>query len=425
MKISSVRAREILDSRGNPTVEVDLALADGSLGRASVPSGASTGQFEALELRDGEQRFGGKGVLKAVQHVNDLIAPALIGQDALRQDTLDERLLTLDGTANKSKLGANAMLGVSLAAARAAAKSSKLPVFLYLANWISNRDMSLPLPMMNILNGGAHANWQAMDFQEFMIVPVSAPSFSEALRWGAEVYQALKKVLKDKGYTTLVGDEGGFAPGFKSNVEAIDAILQAIEIAGYKPGTQIAIALDPACSELYQDNQYRWRREARVLTAAEMAVFWAEWVKKYPIVSIEDGMAEEDWPGWKLLTEKLGQKTQLVGDDLFVTNSTRLQKGISQRIANAILIKLNQIGTLTETLQTIQLAQKNHYRCIISHRSGETEDSFIADLAIATGAGQIKTGATCRGERTAKYNRLLRLEEQYGLKFAQPFFASL
>ena len=422
MKISSVRAREILDSRGNPTVEVDLALADGSLGRASVPSGASTGRFEALELRDGDKRFSGKGVLKAVQHIHDLIAPALIGQDALKQDAIDERLLKLDGTPNKSKLGANAMLGISLATARAAAKSQKSPLFRYLANLIDNRDPNLPMPMLNILNGGAHANWQATDFQEFMIMPIGAPSFSEVIRWGAEIYQALKKVLRDKGYTTLVGDEGGFAPAFKFNVEAIEVILQAIEIAGYKPGAQVAIALDPACSELYQINQYQLRREASVLTRPEMVALWTEWTGKYPIISIEDGMAEEDWSGWTMLTEKLGQRIQLVGDDLFVTNSERLQKGISQKIANAILIKLNQIGTLTETLRTIQLAHKHGYRCIISHRSGETEDSFIADMAIGTGAGQIKTGATCRGERTAKYNRLLRLEEQYGLKLAQPLF---
>ncbi len=420
MQITSVQAYEILDSRGNPTVEVMVQLADGSCGRASVPSGASTGQFEALELRDGGKRFGGKGVLKAVQNVNEIIAPALIGKDAFPQEQIDRQLITLDGTKNKGKLGANAILGVSLATARAAAKSRNVPLFRYLNELGGNQTATLPLPMLNILNGGAHTDWQSTDFQEFMITPIGASSFSEGLRWSVEVYQALKRVLKERGYSTLVGDEGGFAPALESNEEAIELVLEAIQAAGYKAPSQIAIALDPACSEIYEDGTYQLQQEGRTLSREEMVDFWVAWVKRFPLVSIEDGMAEEDWEGWKLLTEKLGHRVQLVGDDIFVTNPERLARGISQKIANAILIKLNQIGTLTETLQTMELARKNGYRRVVSHRSGETEDPFIADLAVATGCGQIKTGAACRGERTAKYNQLLRLEGRYGLEVARP-----
>ncbi len=421
MKIRTVHAREVLDSRGNPTVEVDIELADGVRGRAAVPSGASTGEFEALELRDGEKRYGGKGVLKAIHSIHTLIAPALIQQDVLAQDQIDARMVELDGTLNKSKLGANAILGVSLATARAAAKSQKKPLFLYLAELLGNRKSNLPMPMMNILNGGAHANWQATDFQEFMIMPVGAKNFAEAVRWGVEVYYALKKILKEKGHSTLVGDEGGFAPALKVNKEAIETILYAIELAGYLPREEIAIALDPASSELFEDPSYQLRREGQTLSSEALVSLWADWCRSYPIVSIEDAMGEDDWSGWAKLTQKIGHRTQLVGDDLFATNSKILEKGIQQNIANAILIKVNQIGTLTETFQAMALAQKNGYRCVVSHRSGETEDSFIADLAVATGCGQIKTGAACRGERTAKYNRLLRLEEAYKLPLAEPF----
>lgn len=420
MQITSVQAYEILDSRGNPTVEVTVELADGSCGRAGVPSGASTGQFEALELRDGGKRFGGKGVLKAIQNVNEIIAPALIGRDAFTQEQIDGQLITLDGTKNKSKLGANAILGVSLATARAAAKSRNVPLFRYLNELSGNQPMSLPIPMLNILNGGAHTDWQSTDFQEFMITPVGAPSFSAGLRWSVEVYQALKRVLKERGYSTLVGDEGGFAPALESNAEAIQLILEAIDAAGYKSPAQIAIALDPACSEIYEDGKYRLQREGRTLSSNEMVDFWVDWVKRFPIVCLEDGMAEEDWEGWGLLTKALGKRIELIGDDIFVTKPERLARGISQKIANAILIKLNQIGTLTETLQTMGLARKNGYQCVVSHRSGETEDPFIADLAVATGCGQIKSGAPCRGERTAKYNQLLRLETRFGLKLAEP-----
>jgi enolase len=424
MIIRRVHAREILDSRGNPTVEVDVDLADGTRGRAAVPSGASTGEFEALELRDGGKRYGGRGVLRAVENVNQLIAPCLQGEDATAQDRIDQRMLELDGTPNKSKLGANAMLGVSLATARAEAESQSRPLFGYLANFIGNRQVCLPMPMLNILNGGAHANWQATDFQEFMIMPLGAATFSEGLRWGVEVYQALKKILRSKGYSTLVGDEGGFAPALKSNVEAIELILEAIELAGYDPGTQIAIALDPACSELYESGKYWLRREGRSLCTEELVSLWIAWTRKFPIVSIEDAMAEDDWPGWKKSTAEIGQYVQLVGDDLFVTNSERLMRGISEKVANAVLIKLNQIGTLSETLRTMALAKKHGFRCIVSHRSGETEDAFIADLATATGCGQIKTGAACRGERTVKYNRLLRIEEEFKLRLASAHFGS-
>lgn len=420
MKIRSVHAREILDSRGNPTVEVDVVLSDGARGRAAVPSGASTGEFEALELRDGDKRYNGKGVLNSIQTINTQIAPVLISQDAALQDKLDERMVELDGTPNKSKLGANAILGVSLAISRAAAKSQKKPLFRYLADWIGTRKIALPMPMMNILNGGAHANWQATDFQEFMVMPIGARRFSETVRWGVEVYQSLKKLLKEAGHSTLVGDEGGFAPALKFNKEAIEFILKAIEVAGYQPGKEIAIALDPASSELFLRDSYQLRREGQVLSSEALVALWADWCKNFPIVSLEDPMGEKDWAGWKLLTEKMGSAVQLVGDDLFVTNVKLLEKGISQHVANAILIKLNQIGTLTETLKAMRLAQEEGYRCVVSHRSGETEDSFIADLAIATGCGQIKTGAACRGERTAKYNRLLRLEEEYGLTLAEP-----
>jgi len=397
-----------------------VQLADGSCGRASVPSGASTGRFEALELRDGGKRFGGKGVLKAVQNVNEIIAPALIGKDAFPQGQIDGQLLALDGTKNKGKLGANALLGVSLAVARAAAQSRKSPLFRYLNELSGHQATSLPMPMLNILNGGAHTDWQSTDFQEFMITPVGASSFCEGLRWSVEVYQALKRVLKERGYSTLVGDEGGFAPALESNAEAIQLILEAIEAAGYKSPAQIAIALDPACSEIYKDGRYHLQREGRQLNSKEMVDFWIDWVKRFPLVCLEDGMAEEDWEGWKLLTEKLGKRIQLIGDDIFVTNPQRLARGISHEIANAVLIKLNQIGTLTETLQTMELARKNGYRCVVSHRSGETEDPFIADLAAATGCGQIKTGAPCRSERTAKYNQLLRLEGRYRLQMARP-----
>jgi enolase len=424
MQIRALRAREIVDSRGNPTLEVDVELADGSRGRSSVPSGASTGRFEALELRDGGKRFFGKGVLKAVQNVSDHIAPALIGQNALEQERIDERLISLDGTKNKSQLGANAILGVSLATARAAAQSKNLPLFRYLNELGAQGRPSLPLPMLNILNGGAHTDWQSTDFQEFMIMPIGAPSFSEGLRWGVEVYHALKAVLKEAGYSTLVGDEGGFAPAVASNLEAVQLILSALKTAGYRAGPEVALALDPACSELYEDGNYWLRREGRTLSREAMVGLWAEWVNKFPILSIEDGMAEEDWDGWKILTEKLGGQIQLVGDDLFVTNVERLTRGISQDIANAILIKPNQIGTLTETLRAIEWAHRHRYRCVLSHRSGETEDTFIADLAVATGCGQIKTGAPCRSERTAKYNRLLRLEAEHELKLAQPSLRS-
>ena len=425
MKISQVHAREILDSRGNPTLEVEITLADGSQGRAAVPSGASTGQFEALELRDGDpNRYHGKGVMKAIANVHQIIGPAIAGMDASEQEALDEKLIQLDGTPNKRKLGANAVLGVSLAVARAAARNLRIPLFRHLNDLSGQQPASLPIPMLNILNGGAHTDWQSSDFQEFMIAPVGAPSFSEGLRWCIEVYQTLKRLLKERGYATLVGDEGGFAPTLQSNVEAIELILQAIQSAGYRLATQIAIALDPACSEIYEDGQYRLDREGRILSREEMVALWVDWTKRFPIVSIEDGMAEEDWEGWVLLTKELGRCVQLVGDDIFVTNPERLSRGISRQIANAILIKPNQIGTLTETLRAMELARRHNYRCVVSHRSGETEDSFIADLAVATGCGQIKTGAPCRSERTAKFNRLLRLEDRSSLTLAQGKSAS-
>jgi len=407
--IDQVVAREILDSRGNPTVEAEVVLADGETGRAAVPSGASTGEHEAVELRDGDKkRYGGKGVLRAVRNVNEVIAPALEGMDALDQVEVDQTLIKLDGTTNKSKLGANALLAVSLATARAAAACLEIPLYSYLGG---PNGRTLPVPMMNIINGGAHAD-NNVDFQEFMVVPVGASSFREALRIGAEVFHELKSVLKKKGYATSVGDEGGFAPNLRSNEEAIETILESITKAGYTAGADCLLALDPAASEFYDGKSYVFKKsDKRKLTSEQMAAFWKSWCDQYPIVSIEDGMAENDWTGWKLLTDLIGQRVQLVGDDLFVTNTLFLQKGIDLGVANSILIKVNQIGTLTETLDCIQLAQTNRRTTIISHRSGETEDPFIADLAVATNAGQIKTGSLSRTDRIAKYNQLLRIEE--------------
>ena len=410
--ISEIRGRQVLDSRGNPTVEAELWLADGSVGRAIVPSGASTGEHEAVELRDGDkQNYLGKSVLKAVENVNGEIAEALVDFDAADQRALDWRMIELDGTENKGRLGANAILAVSMAAARAAAESFELPLYRYLGGAGAN---TLPTPMMNILNGGAHAD-NNVDFQEFMVMPVGAPSFSEALRWGVEVFHTLKSVLKKRGYNTAVGDEGGFAPSVKSNVEAIEVVLEAIQQAGFKPGEQIAIALDPAASEFYSDGKYVFKKSDKSSkTSEEMVVYWAKWAHDYPIVSLEDGLAEDDWEGWALLTKELGGKIQLVGDDLFVTNVERLQQGIDEHVANSILIKVNQIGTVSETLDAIDLARRHRYTSVISHRSGETEDTFIADLAVATAAGQIKTGSASRTDRIAKYNQLLRIEEELG-----------
>jgi enolase len=408
--IKKIHAREILDSRGNPTVEVDVWLEDGSKGRAGVPSGASTGIYEALELRDGDKsRYLGKGVLKAVEHVNIDIAETVRNLDALDQARVDRAMLTLDGTPAKSKLGANAILGVSLAVARAAAESKGLPLYRYLGG-ISAK--LLPVPMFNILNGGVHANWQSTDLQEFMIAPIGAPNFREALRWGSETYHALKGVLKAQGFSTGVGDEGGFAAAFKKNADAVENIIKAIEKAGYKPGSDIAICLDSAASGFYEDGLYWLRTENRKVKAGEMVKMYAEWVKNYPIISIEDGLAEDDWDGWKLLTETIGSKIQLVGDDLFVTNVERLARGIAEKAANSVLIKLNQIGTLTETIAAIEMARKAGWTAMVSHRSGETVDSFIADLTVAMGTGQLKTGAPCRGERLEKYNQLMRIEEE-------------
>jgi len=411
-KIENIHAREILDSRGNPTVEADVVLTGGERGRAAVPSGASTGEHEAVELRDGDpKRFGGKGVLKAVGHVNDLIARELKGQDALDQSAIDKKLIDLDGTPNKSNLGANATLAVSMACARAAANHHGTPLYRSLGG---DHATTLPVPMMNIINGGAHAD-NNVDFQEFMIVPVGANRFSEALRAGAEIFHTLKSVLRKKGYATGVGDEGGFAPNLKSNEEAIETILEAIGIAGYHAGTDILLALDPAASEFYDGQSYVFKKsDGRKLSSAEMIAFWKDWVDKYPIVSIEDGMAENDWDGWKALTEAVGAKIQLVGDDLFVTNTRFLKKGIDLGVANSILIKVNQIGTLTETTECIRMAQDAGMTAVVSHRSGETEDSFIADLAVGTSAGQIKTGSASRSDRIAKYNQLLRIEEELG-----------
>ena len=407
--IEDIIAREILDSRGNPTVEVDVLLESGVLGRAAVPSGASTGVHEALELRDGDEvRYGGKGVLRAVRNINQEIAEELIGWDATDQKWIDEFLVRLDDSLNKERLGANAMLGVSLAVAKAAAQDLGLPLYRYLGGVWAH---VLPVPLMNILNGGKHAA-DSTDLQEFMIAPVGAESFAEALRWGAEIYQGLKRVLKGKGYNTNVGDEGGFAPSLGSNAEAVEVILEAISAAGYEPGQDVYIALDPAASEFYQDGKYVLKKEGRELTSTQMVDFYADWVETYPILSIEDGLAEDDWEGWQRLTERIGERVQIVGDDLLVTNVERLRLGIERRAANSILIKLNQIGTLTETLAAIEMAKRAGWTAIISHRSGETEDTTIADLAVAVNAGQIKSGAPCRSDRVAKYNRLLRIEEE-------------
>jgi enolase len=407
--ITDVLAREVLDSRGNPTVEVEVLLDDGSHGRAIVPSGASTGRFEAVELRDGDaERYGGKGVLAAVANVNGVIGPELIGIDGTDQRDVDTAMIMLDGTSNKEKLGANAILGVSLAVARAAAESTELTLYSYVGG--ANAHL-LPVPMMNIMNGGAHAD-NNVDLQEFMVMPVGAPSFAEALRYCTEIYHTLKGVLKDKGLATGVGDEGGFAPDLGSNEEALQVIMAAIEKAGYVAGRDIMLALDPAASEFYRDGAYDLAGEGRKLTSDEMVAFWADLCDRYPIISLEDGMAEEDWGGWKKLTDALGEKVQLVGDDLFVTNTERLSRGIKLGVANSILIKLNQIGTLTETLDCIEMAKRAGYTCVISHRSGETEDTTIADIAVAVNAGQIKTGAPARSDRVAKYNQLLRIEEE-------------
>jgi enolase len=416
--IVKIIGREILDSRGNPTVEADVYLADGSLGRAAVPSGASTGEHEAVELRDGDKnRYLGKGTQQAVQHVNGEIAAALHGKDAAQQAEIDRIMIKLDGTPNKGRLGANAILAVSMAAARAAAAAQRTPLYRYLGGVSAS---ILPVPMMNILNGGAHAD-NSVDLQEFMIVPFGAPKFSEALRTGAEIFHTLKGVLKKRGYSTSVGDEGGFAPNLKSNDEALEVVMEAISKAGYKPGEQVGIALDPASSEFFQNGKYVFKKsDGSERTSEQMADFWADWVSKYPIISIEDGMAEDDWSGWKIITQRLGSKIQLVGDDLFVTNTERLKRGIDEGIANSILVKVNQIGSLTETLEAMAMAAAGGYTSVVSHRSGETEDPFIADLTVATGAGQIKTGSASRTDRIAKYNQLLRIEERLGseAKFA-------
>jgi len=411
-RIERVKAREILDSRGNPTVEVEVFLEDGSWGRAAVPSGASTGAYEALELRDGDKaRYEGKGVLKAVENVEKVIAPKIKGMCALDQRAVDRVLLELDGTPSKSKLGANAILGVSLAVAWAAADFLGLPLYRYLGGLNA---CTIPVPFMNILNGGKHAH-DSTDLQEFMIVPAGAPCFMEALRWGAEIYHSLKKVLASRGYSTNVGDEGGFAPSLKANEEAVELVLEAIQKAGYKPGEEVFLAIDSAASEFYEDGRYVLRKEGRTLSSEEMVEFYASWVEKYPIISIEDGLSEDDWEGWKFLARRLGDKIQLVGDDLFVTNVERIRKGIELGVANAVLVKPNQIGTLTETLEAVALARDAGWGAVISHRSGETEDVTVAHLAVATGTGQIKTGAPCRSERVAKYNELLRIEEELGL----------
>jgi len=412
--IESVLGREILDSRGNPTVEVEVILLDGSLGRAAVPSGASTGIHEALELRDGDKlRYLGKGVTKAVDNVNGAISEELSGWDATEQKLIDTILLELDGTPNKSKLGANAMLGTSLAVAKAAAISLGQPLYRYIGGVYAH---VLPVPMMNILNGGAHTGWQSTDAQEFMVMPLGAPSFAEGLRWSAEIYHALKSVLKERGYTALVGDEGGYAPALKANNEAVEVILTAIEKAGYKAGEQIGIALDPAASELFdeQTRLYNLRKEGKQLTGEQMVAFWKSWVDQYPIVSIEDGLAQDDWESWVLMTQEIGDRIQIVGDDLLVTNPERIRRAIKEKAANALLVKLNQIGTLTETIEAVETCQRAGWRAVTSHRSGETEDTTIADLAVALNMGQIKTGAPARSDRVAKYNQLLRIEEELG-----------
>jgi enolase len=411
-QIELIQGREILDSRGNPTVEADVILSDGSFGRAAVPSGASTGEHEAVELRDGDKsRYLGKGVTKAVNNINTEIATELEGHEASDQVEIDESMIALDGTPNKSKLGANAILAVSMAACRASAQSAETPLYRYLGGLQAR---VLPVPMMNVLNGGVHAD-NTVDFQEFMIMPVGAKSFSQALRMGVETFHTLKKVLKDRGYNTSVGDEGGFAPSLKSNVEAVEVLLEAITKAGYTPGKDIAIALDPASSEMFQDGKYVfYKSDKSKKTSEEMVKLYAEWVRQYPIVSLEDGLAQDDWDGWNLLTKELGSKIQLVGDDLFVTNTVRLERGIKEGTANSILIKLNQIGTVTETIRAIELGRRHGYTSVVSHRSGETEDAFIADFTVGLGTGQIKTGSASRSDRIAKYNQLLRIEEELG-----------
>jgi enolase len=418
--ISEIFARQILDSRGNPTVEVDVLTDEGALGRAAVPSGASTGIHEAVELRDDDKKtYGGKGVLKAVKNVNDKIAPALIGNDVADQTGIDEMMIQLDGSDNKGKLGANAMLAVSMAVAKAAAEEASLPLYRYIGG---TNAKTLPIPMMNILNGGAHAD-NKIDFQEFMVMPVGATSFSEGLRWGVEIFHALKTVLKKKGFSTNVGDEGGFAPNIQSNEEAIETVLTAISAAGYKTGSQIVIAMDAANSELWDSKKKKYvfhKSSGKEMTSEQLVKYWEKWVKQYPIASIEDGMAEDDWDGWKFLTKTVGDKCQLVGDDLFVTNVTRLQEGIDKGIANALLVKVNQIGTVTETINAVTLAQHNGYNTIMSHRSGETEDTTIADLAVALNCGQIKTGSASRTDRMAKYNQLIRIEELLGMSAIYP-----
>jgi len=412
--IIDVHAREILDSRGNPTVEVEVTLGDGSFGRAAIPSGASTGVHEALELRDGDKaRYGGKGVIKAVANVNEPIAELLVNWDATEQRQIDLALLELDGTPNKSKLGANAILGTSLAVAKAAASFLDLPLYRYIGGVYAH---VLPVPMMNILNGGAHTGWQSTDAQEFMVMPLGAESFSEGLRWGAEIYHALKSVLKERGYTALVGDEGGYAPALKANAEAVEVILEAVEKAGFKAGEQVSIALDPAASEFFEEDSglYHLRTEGKKLTSEQMVAFWKSWVDQYPIVSIEDGLAQDDWEGWKILTEEIGDRVQIVGDDLLVTNPERVLRGIREKSANALLVKLNQIGSLTETIEAVDLCHRAGWRAVTSHRSGETEDATIADLAVALNMGQIKTGAPARSDRVAKFNQLLRIEDELG-----------
>lgn len=418
--IDEIFVRQILDSRGNPTVEVDVITDEGALGRAAVPSGASTGIHEAVELRDGDKKkYGGKGVLKAVQNVNDIIIPALLGHDVADQTGIDELMIQLDGTPNKGKLGANAILAVSMAVAKAAAEEAALPLFRYIGG---TNAKTMPMPMMNILNGGAHAD-NKIDFQEFMVMPVGASTFSEGLRWGVEIFHALKTVLKKKGYSTNVGDEGGFAPNIQSNEEAIEMVLTAIDAAGYKTGSQIMIAMDAANSELWNAKKKKYvfhKSSGKEMSSEQLVKYWESWVKKYPICSIEDGMAEDDWAGWKMLTQAVGKKCQLVGDDLFVTNVTRLQEGIDKKIGNGLLVKVNQIGTITETINAVTLAQHNGYNTIMSHRSGETEDTTIADLAVALNCGQIKTGSASRTDRMAKYNQLIRIEESLGMSAVYP-----
>jgi enolase len=412
--IEDISAIEILDSRGNPTIEVEVTLMDGSWGRAAVPSGASTGIHEALEMRDGDKgRYGGKGVLQAVDNVNETIADLLLGWDATEQRAIDMAMLEQDGTPNKAKLGANAILGTSLAVAKAAANALGLPLYRYIGGVYAH---ILPVPMLNILNGGAHTGWQSTDAQEFMVMPLGAASFAEGLQWGTEIYHALKSVLKSRGYTALVGDEGGYAPALKANSEAVEVILEAIEKAGYKAGEQVAIALDPAASEFYEEDSktYNLRKEGRKLSSEEMVAFWKSWVDQYPIVSIEDGLAQDDWEGWKMMTQEMGDRLQIVGDDLLVTNAARVRKAIGEKAANALLVKLNQIGTLTETIEAVETCHRAGWRAVTSHRSGETEDSTIADLAVALNMGQIKTGAPARSDRVAKYNQLLRIEMELG-----------